>query len=117
MNRTVPDSRSDFLRAILARIGAWRPSLFQIASVYALGFVFCWLSLWIGLRQSGPEPFVSPLYGFMLLFEEALRAFAAFSWSRIPPLPHPGFLLGAFCFLWRGSLQFDTDSIARRIPC
>lgn len=146
MTGTAPHSRSASARALLERLGAWRPSFSQIALVYGIGFLFCWLSLWLGLRQKGPEPFVSPLYGFMLLFEEALRdllnsfpslrptfyppsltslpvilacvlvaeifatgaalvrsahkplrwgglvvlvvmAFAAFSWSRIPPLP------------------------------
>ncbi|HVB34622.1 MAG TPA: hypothetical protein VNJ52_09655 [Patescibacteria group bacterium] len=152
MTPAASQSRSASSRALLARLGSWLPSFSQIALVYALGFVLCWLSLWLGLRQKGPEPFVSPLYGFMLLFEEALRdllngfpslrptffppgltslpvilacalvaeifatgaalvrseqkplrwgglvllivlAFAAFSWSRIPPLPHAGFSL------------------------
>ncbi len=137
---------------LLARLGSWRPTFRQITILYGLGFLFCWLSLWAGLRQRGPEPFVSPLYGLLLLFEEALRdllnrfptlrptffppgltslpvvlacalvseffatgaalirsvhkplrwsglallvilAFATFSWSPIPPLPHSGFLL------------------------
>ncbi|HVC00183.1 MAG TPA: hypothetical protein VNJ12_12745 [Candidatus Dormibacteraeota bacterium] len=152
MNAAAPNSRGASSSALLERLGSWRPTLRQIAIIYMLGFLFCWLSLWAGLRQRGPEPFVSPLYGFMLLFEEALRdvlnrfptlrptfyppsltslpvmlacalvaeffatgtalirsahkplrwgglvllvilAFATFSWSPIPPLPHPGFLL------------------------
>lgn len=73
MNAANRHSPAASLHALLARLGSWRPTLTQIACVYTLGFLFCWLSLWIGLRQRGPEPFVSPLYGFMLLFEEALR--------------------------------------------
>jgi hypothetical protein len=73
MNSAARHSRSVASRAVLARLASWRPSIAQIAFVYALGFLLCWLSLWIGLRQKGPEPFVSPLYGFLLLFEETLR--------------------------------------------
>ena len=73
MNRADLNSRSASAQAFVARMGSWRPSLVQIACIYALGFLFCWTSLWIGLGQHGQEPFVSPLYGFLLLFEEALR--------------------------------------------
>ena len=139
-----------------ARIAAWHPSRRQLVGVYAIGFAACWLTFWLGLRQTGADPYVSPLYGFLLLFEEALRdllnripqlrptfyppalfsypvlaasalvaeifvtgaallrsdrkplrwagialllvlALAAFSWTRIPPLPRvPGVLLLPF---------------------
>ncbi len=66
----------------LARIAAWHPSRRQLVGIYALGFAVCWLTFWLGLRQTGADPFVSPLYGFLLLFEEALRDLL----NRIPQL-------------------------------
>lgn len=73
MKPSASPPRSSVSRAVFDWLGAWRPSLFQISCVYAVAFLFCWLSLWIGLRQKGPQLFVSPMYGFLLLFEEALR--------------------------------------------
>jgi hypothetical protein len=57
----------------LERLKAWRPSYGQVLAAFCLGTVVCWITLWLGMRQHGIQPFVSPLYGFLLLFVEALR--------------------------------------------
>jgi hypothetical protein len=83
MTPAAPSARSAFRSPWLGRLNAWRPSYRQVFGAFVAGFLLCWLTLWLGLRQHGTQPFVSPLYGFLLLFVEALRdVLNRFTWLR-----------------------------------
>lgn len=57
----------------LAWITGWRPTLHQVLATFCIGFALSWATLRVGMAQHGAEPVLSPLYGFLLLFVEALR--------------------------------------------
>lgn len=57
----------------LTLLRSWRPSLWHVLAAFFIGFALSWITLRVGLAQHGRDPLVSPLYGFLLLFVEALR--------------------------------------------
>lgn len=70
---THPGTRAAPLAARLGWLTGWRPTLRQVLAAFCIGFALSWITLRVGMAQHGAQPVVSPLYGFLLLFVEALR--------------------------------------------